>query len=150
MEAPSTERDNEHEEPDCKDRQVRQVRKDRCKGRPQLKGHRGIRAGSRKEEAAKAFDSKKGKENIDSARTYAVEKAESLGIKAGTAKSWIGTWLREDKGPKATKAPKAPKSAKGKAEPEPKPESQPASQPTEQPEPAKEQPDNNEQAGAAS
>ena len=51
------------------------------------KGHRGIRAGSRKEKVAQAYD-KNGAE-------AALKVADSEGIKEMTARSWISAWKRE-------------------------------------------------------
>ena len=54
------------------------------------KGHRGIVAGTKKEQIAKLYDEK--------GRDAAIEKGLALELKETTLKSWIGAWKREDKG----------------------------------------------------
>lgn len=50
------------------------------------KGHRNIAAGSRKEKIAMAFDNK-GPE-------AALKKADELGVKATTVRSWFSAWRK--------------------------------------------------------
>ena len=52
------------------------------------KGHRGIVAGTKKEQVAKVYDEK--------GREAAIEKGLALELRETTLKSWIGTWRRED------------------------------------------------------
>ncbi|RWD51236.1 MAG: hypothetical protein EOS25_13910 [Mesorhizobium sp.] len=72
-----------------------------------VKGLWGIRAGSRKEQVAIALDA--------AGREAAIRKAESLGIKPGTVKSWIGTWRREGRYVEAV-TPKAKAAVKAASE----------------------------------
>lgn len=60
-----------------------------------VKGHRNISAGSRKEKIAMAFDNK-GPE-------AALKKADELGVKTTTVRSWFSAWRKV-----AAAAPSAP------------------------------------------
>ena len=52
------------------------------------KGHRGIVAGTKKEQVAKIYDSH--------GRDVALAKGLKLGLTEGTLRSWTGTWKRAD------------------------------------------------------
>lgn len=68
---------------------------------PRAPGYKGHLAGSRKEQVHKYYDEK----GVDAA----IALAASLGLKDGTAFSWVKAWAKADGGPMPGKPAKAPK-----------------------------------------